>query len=229
MATLETVEHEPRGSATHSVIWLHGLGADGHDFEPIVPALRLHDRPVRFVFPHAPIRPVTINAGFRMRAWYDVVGLERGSPEDVEGIRASGAAVAALVDREVERGVPSSRIVLAGFSQGGAIALHAGLRYPHRLAGLIGLSTYLPRAESTAAETSPANGSLPVFLAHGTEDPIVPIAMGRWTRDELLRHGYPVRFETYPMAHAVSPEEVLDIRAWLLEVWDAMDGPARPG
>jgi phospholipase/carboxylesterase len=197
-----------------AVLWLHGLGADGHDFEPIVPELGLRF-PVRFVFPHAPVRPVTINGGLPMRAWYDILGFERGAEEDAAGIRASAAAVAALVDREVERGMPSQRIVLAGFSQGGAIALHTALREPRPLAGVLALSTYLPLAATLAAERSAANARVPIFMAHGTADPILPLALGESSRRALEVQGYAVEWHVYPMAHSVCLEEVSAIGAWL--------------
>jgi phospholipase/carboxylesterase len=210
---LETVEAAPRGAPELAVIWLHGLGADGHDFEPIVPELRLDVR-VRFVFPHAPIRPVTINGGLPMRAWYDIVGFD-AFVEDAAGIRASAAAVARLVDREVERGVPTERIVLAGFSQGGAIALQLGLREARRLAGVLALSTYLPLAASLAAEKSPGNAALPILMAHGSEDPIIPLAHADASRRVLEREGYAVNWHVYPMAHAVCAPEIRAIGEWL--------------
>jgi phospholipase/carboxylesterase len=212
---LETVERETGPGPAASVIWLHGLGADGHDFEPIVPALRLPGGPeVRYVFPHAPIRPITINGGMKMRAWYDIVALQRGAHEDEAGIRASGEAAAALIQREAERGVPPERVVLAGFSQGGAIALHAGLRHPHRLAGIIALSTYLPRRHA-AAEFDAANRQTPIFMAHGTLDPMIPASLGEESADFLVAEGYDVSFHRYVMPHSVCPQEVEDIRRWL--------------
>ena len=215
---LETVEAAPRGAAELAVIWLHGLGADGHDFEPIVPELRLDAR-VRFVFPHAPIRPVTINGGLPMRAWYDIVGFD-ASVEDAAGIRASAAAVTKLVDREVERGMPTERIVVAGFSQGGAIALQLGLREPRPLAGVLALSTYLPLAASLASEKSAANAAVPIFMAHGSADPIIALAHADASRRVLEHEGYSVDWRVYPMAHAVCVPEIQAIGAWL-------DGVAR--
>ncbi len=215
---LETVEIEPEVPAEASVIWLHGLGADGHDFESLVPELRLPPRPaIRFVFPHAPLRPVTINAGSRMRAWYDIVALDRSAPEDAAGIRESAAGVRALVAREGERGVPPERVVLAGFSQGGAIVLYEGLRHPARLGGLLALSTYLPLANTLADEAHPANAAVPIFMAHGTLDPTVPMALGDGSRRLLVGRGYDVRFRTYPMGHSLCLEEVQDISAFLQE------------
>jgi phospholipase/carboxylesterase len=210
---LETVEPAPRGAAELAVIWLHGLGADGHDFEPIVPELRL-DASVRFVFPHAPIRPVTINGGLPMRAWYDIVGFDAAA-EDAAGIRASAAAVARLIDREVERGMPTERIVLAGFSQGGAIALQLGLREPRRLAGVLALSTYLPLAASLASEKSAANAAVPIFMAHGSDDPIIALAHADASRRALERERYSVDWHVYPMAHAVCAAEIRAVGAWL--------------
>jgi phospholipase/carboxylesterase len=210
---LETVEIAPRGEPELAVIWLHGLGADGHDFEPIVPELRLR-RAVRFVFPHAPIRPVTVNNGLEMRAWYDIVGFDLGAEDDA-GIRASAAAVARLVDREVERGVPAERIVLAGFSQGGAVALQLALREPRRLAGVLALSTYLPLAATLAREKSAASAEVPIFMAHGQYDPMIPLAKAEASRRILEREGYAVDWRVYPMPHAVCAPEIAAIGAWL--------------
>lgn len=215
---LETVEIETGSEPAGAVIWLHGLGADGHDFEPVVPELRLpEDLALRFVFPHAPIRPVTLNAGMRMRAWYDIVAIDRRARQDEEGIRESAAATVELIEREKERGIPAARIVLAGFSQGGAIAIHTALRYPERLAGLIALSTWMPLGETLAVEGSAANRDLPVFMAHGRQDPMVPVALGEQTRETLDAAGYPLEWQTYDMPHAVCPAEIADISAWLQE------------
>jgi phospholipase/carboxylesterase len=212
---LQTVERETAPEPAASVIWLHGLGADGYDFDPIVPALRLPGGPeVRYVFPHAPIRPVTINGGVEMRAWYDIVAIQRGAHEDEAGIRESGDAVAELIRREAERGIPPHRVVLAGFSQGGAIALHAGLRYPERLAGIIGLSTYLPLRHA-AEEFHAANRETPIFMAHGSLDPVVPAVLGDESAKFLAGAGYEVQFKSYVMPHSVCPEEVEDIRRWM--------------
>ncbi len=217
MSLPETVEVEPRTAADASVILFHGLGADGHDFESIVPELRLPASPsVRFVFPHAPLRPVTINGGMRMRAWYDITGLDRRSIQDESGIRESARSADALVGREQQRGIAADRIVLAGFSQGGAIALFAGLRQPARLAGILALSTYLPLADTLAAEAHPASAAVPVFLAHGTLDTLVPPALGEGTRKHLASLGYDVDWHTYPMPHSLCGPEVADIREWLL-------------
>ncbi len=216
---LDCVEVATGENPVASVVWLHGLGADGYDFEPIVPELDIPGIAIRFVFPHAPVRPVTLNAGFAMRAWYDIVGIDRTSPQDLEGIRQSQADVGALIRQEVSRGIEPSRIVLAGFSQGGAVALYAGLRYPERLAGIMGLSTYLPHAADTAAERSAANATTPVFLAHGSMDPVVLPSLGDDTRTLLAQLGYSVDWHSYPVAHGVCPEEIADIRTWLQEIF----------
>jgi phospholipase/carboxylesterase len=216
MDILPAVEHETAANPRWSVIWLHGLGADGHDFAPIVPELVAPGWPaLRFVFPHAPVRPVTVNGGMAMRAWYDIKGLDIASQEDEAGIRASIAAVRALIAREQARGVAPGQIVLAGFSQGGAIALAGGLRLDESLAGIIALSTYLPLAGSLAAERSAANAAVPIFQAHGQADPVVPLALGSASRDALLALGYRVDWHVYPMGHAVCPQEIADLRAWL--------------
>ncbi|GAB3023397.1 alpha/beta hydrolase [Oleiagrimonas citrea] len=218
MTLLETVEKETAPNPTHSVIWLHGLGADGNDFMPIIPVLTAPEWPaLRFVFPHAPVRPVTVNGGMAMRAWYDIKGMDIADKQDAEGIHASMQAVEALIAREIERGVPVEHIVLAGFSQGGAIALNAGLRHVQRLAGIVALSTYLPLAESLADERSAANADTPIFWGHGSQDPVVPQALGEQSRDALAQLGYGVDWHSYPMAHQVSVEEIADLRGWLGE------------
>jgi len=212
---LDTVEIESAPSPDAAVIWLHGLGADGHDFEPVVPQLRLpRELRVRFVFPHAPVRPVTINMGMSMRAWYDILQLG-GGREDEAGIRASQALLEALIARERRRGVLAQRIVLAGFSQGGAIALHTGLRHAERLAGILALSTYLPLAGAVAAEQSALCGELPIFMAHGSVDDMIPIDRARQSRLALERLGCKVEWREYPMPHAVCGEEIADIADWL--------------
>jgi len=219
MSIPESVEVEPRRAADASVILLHGLGADGHDFESLVPELRLPaSTAMRWVFPHAPVRPVTINGGARMRAWYDIAGLDHRAPQDEAGIRASAEAVRLLLAREHERGIASDRIVLAGFSQGGAIALFAGLRESARLAGVLALSTYLPLADLLAAEAHPANAAVPILMAHGTNDSMVPLALADGSRALLLERGYDLDFRTYPMPHSLCAQEVADIREWLLRV-----------
>ena len=214
--TLPTVEHETAANPRHSVIWLHGLGADGNDFAPIVPQLVDPAWPaLRFVFPHAAVRPVTINGGMPMRAWYDIAAADLVMRQDEAGIRASVAEVEALIAREHERGVSSEHILLAGFSQGGAIALAAGLRHAQTLAGIIALSTYVPMLSTLAAERHAANAATPIFWGHGSADPVVPMPRGSESRDLLLALGYTVDWHTYPMAHAVCPEEIADLRSWL--------------
>lgn len=213
---LETVEVETGRNPTGAVIWLHGLGADGHDFEAIVPALvSKDDCPLRFVFPHAPVRPVTLNAGYAMRAWYDIIGLDRFAAQDELGVHAADLEIRALVRRENERGIPTHRIVLAGFSQGGAMALYTGTRLPEKLAGMIGLSCYLLLAPKLAAERSAANLDTPIFMAHGTQDSVVSLQFGEESRRALEAVGYSVEWHTYPMPHAVSPEEASSIANWL--------------
>jgi len=213
---LEGIEIETRPAPTAAVIWLHGLGADGHDFEPIVPELALPpELGVRFVFPHGPMRPVTINNGYVMRAWYDIRLDGSAWREDVEGVRASQQAIEALIARERARGIEARRIVLAGFSQGGAMTYQVGLRHPERLAGLLALSCGLPLAVSVAAEAHPANRDAPIFAAHGTNDDVVSIARGRAARDLLVSLGYAVEWHEYPMPHSVCPEEIADISHWL--------------
>lgn len=214
--TLPTVERETGNNPTHSIIWLHGLGADGNDFAPIVPELVDPAWPaLRFVFPHAPVIPVTVNNGVPMRAWYDIIGVDLLARQDEAGVRQSIGAVAALIARENERGVDDARIVLVGFSQGGAIALAAGLRHPRTLAGIVALSTYVPIHSTLAAERSTANAATPIFWGHGSADPVVPVRRGMESRDLLLGMGYRVDWHTYPMAHAVCAEEIADLRAWL--------------
>ena len=219
---LSCIETETGPNPRHSVIWLHGLGADGNDFAPIVPELRLPaSLPVRFVFPHAPVQPVTINGGMAMRSWYDILVPNLVRIEDEKGIRLSEQAVRALIDREISRGIPAERIVLAGFSQGCAMALMTGLRYPERLGGVAALSGYLPLADRFAAERHAANASTPVFMAHGTQDPVVILKRGEDSRDALKALGHPVQWHTYPMPHSVHPREVADIAAFLKQVLPA--------
>jgi phospholipase/carboxylesterase len=198
------------------VIWLHGLGADGHDFEPIVPELGL-ERPVRFIFPHAPIRPVTINMGMRMRAWYDIFQFG-GGPEDAAGIRDSQKILEGLIAEETRRGLTPKQIVLAGFSQGGAIVLQTGLRHPERLAGILALSTYVPLASTLEAEASPANRDIPIFMAHGEFDDLIPIRRAEASRELLVRLGYKVEWHSYPMPHSVCAPEIADIAKFLAQV-----------
>jgi phospholipase/carboxylesterase len=222
---LDSIEIETGRNPAASVIWMHGLGADGNDFVPIVNELGLDSTPAtRFLFPHAPMRPVTINNGFVMRAWYDVTlgDLEGHSRRaDERGVRESQAQIAALIEREEKRGVAPERIVLAGFSQGGAVALQTGLRFPRKLAGMMALSTYLPLAESLPAEAAPANRQTPIFMAHGLYDPVIPIMMGAGSMTFLTGLGYAVEWRQYPMPHSVCPDEVEDIGAWLRKVLNA--------
>ncbi len=220
---LETLEGATGENPSACVIVLHGLGADGSDFVPVAQALDLSAvGAVRFVFPHAPVRPVTVNGGYRMRAWYDILGSDLQRQEDEAGLRESARAVAALIDRERARGIAANRIVLAGFSQGCAMTLLAGLRYPERLAGLAGMSGYLPLAARTAAERSEANREVPIFLAHGSEDEIVAPARGIASRDALIALGHEVEWHEYPMGHSVCPDEVGALNQWLLRVLGAL-------
>ena len=210
---------EPPKPATAAVVWLHGLGADGHDFEPVAAELgRAGLDDVRFVFPHAPVRPVTINGGMAMRAWYDIAGPELDRRADEEGVRASGEIARALVEEQMARGVAGERIVLAGFSQGGAIALHAGLRLAFRIAGILALSTYLPVPGSLASQAHDANRDAPIFLAHGSQDPVIALALSERSRAVMADLGYIVEVHTYPMPHSVCAEEVRDIANWLARV-----------
>jgi phospholipase/carboxylesterase len=223
---LETVEIETAPRPRAAVIWMHGLGADGHDFAPIVPELGLGAAAaVRFVFPHALPRPVTINRGMVMRAWFDIRSLDGPRLEDEAGVRESQRQIEALVDREKARGIPAARLVLAGFSQGGAMALHTGLRHPERLAGLLALSCALPLADRLAAEASPANRDVPIFMAHGRDDDLIPLTRARRAREVLVGLGYPVDWREYPMGHAVCPAEIRDIGTWLR----GLIGPDRTG
>ena len=218
--TLATIELCPVGEAQATLVILHGLGADGTDFIPLCDALDLRRHgPVRCIMPRAPERPVTINGGMRMRAWYDLLGTDLQRREDEAGLRESARDVHTLIAREVARGVPARRIVLAGFSQGCAVTLLAGLRYPDRLAGLAGLSGYLPLAPSTADERAGANRDVPIFLAHGRDDGVVPIARGSASRDALIALGHDVEWHDYPMEHSVCIEEVKALDAWLQRVW----------
>jgi phospholipase/carboxylesterase len=213
---LPTVEIETAPNPKHAVIWLHGLGADGHDFEPIVPELVDRSWPaLRFVFPHAPVRPVTINGGMPMRAWYDITGMEIAQRQDESGMRTSIAQLEELIAREHERGIAAKNLLLAGFSQGGAIALACGLRHPESLGGIVALSTYLPLAEKTAGEISAANQATPIFQAHGTFDPIVPLPLGKMSCDRLVQLGFHVEWHSYPMAHQVCAEEIDELRKFI--------------
>ncbi|MBS0569984.1 MAG: carboxylesterase [Proteobacteria bacterium] len=213
---LPCIEIETAPNPRHAVIWLHGLGADGNDFAPIVPEL-VASRwpPLRFVFPHAPVRPITINGGMAMRAWYDISGLEIAQRQDEAGIRASIGLLEALIQRESARGIATENVFLAGFSQGGAIVLAGGIRHAQRLGGIVALSTYLPMAEKTDAEAGAANRSTPIFMAHGMLDPTISHALGEMSRDYLLQRGYAVEWHAYPMAHQVCAAEIADLRQWL--------------
>ncbi len=226
---LDAVEINPPGVPTACLIWLHGLGANGHDFEPLVPQLGIVGTfGVRVVLPHAPQRRVTVNAGMRMPAWYDIQALDLHAREDAAGIRQSQQQLQALIGREVASGIPSRRIVLAGFSQGGALALHTGLRYPQPLAGILALSCYLPLWDTLQAEAQEANRSIPVMMMHGTWDPVVPVQLALASRDFLVQQGYAVGWHTWPMQHSVCAEEVTAIREWLLRVL-ASDGQGATG
>lgn len=217
---LECVEVETGADPVGSVIWLHGLGADGHDFEPVVPELRLPTAlPLRFIFPHAPVRPVTLNGGLAMRAWFDILALDKSGPVDEPGIRESVGAVESIVAREIERGVAPAEILVAGFSQGGVIATYLALTYPSRMAGLMALSTYLPMPASLATEQHEAARKLPVFAAHGIQDQVLPLSLGRDLRDWLGNSNVTLTWQEYQMAHAVCPEEIAAIRSFMLDVF----------
>lgn len=216
---LSTIELENGVDPTHTILWLHGLGADGNDFVPIIDELELpSDSRIRFIFPHAPMRPVSINNGFVMRAWYDVLNPNFSQPEDEDGLHDSQRAIEALLEREQQRGIAPERIVLAGFSQGGAMTLQTGLRYPERLAGIMALSCYLPLQQTVAAEAHHANSATSIFMAHGSRDPVVPLTLAAASRRQLLESGYAVEWHEYPMAHTVCVEEMADISAWLKRV-----------
>src|ERR1700722_3811959 len=219
MSMLETIEVETAAKPDAAVIWLHGLGADGHDFEPIVPEIvQRRERAWRFVFPNAPVRPVTINGGMRMRAWYDIKGFDRNSAEDVTGFRETDALVRQLIVREGERGIAANRVVLAGFSQGGAVSVYKAPRISEKLAGVMALSCYLPLGSAFGGQRIPVNDTTPIFMAHGQADATLPIAMGKKSRDFLTAQGYAVEWHDYPMAHAVCAAEIADIREFLLRV-----------
>jgi phospholipase/carboxylesterase len=216
---LETIEVETSAKPNAAVIWLHGLGADGHDFEPVVPDIvQRGERAWRFVFPHAPVRPVTLNGGMPMRAWYDIKGLDRRAAEDIAGFLEADAQVRQLIAHEGERGIPANRIVLAGFSQGGAVSLYTVPRLTQTLAGVMALSCYLPGPGSFVAERVPANNATPIFMAHGQGDNVLPMAMGMQARDFLKAQGYAVEWHDYPMAHSVCAQEIADIRKFLFRV-----------
>ncbi len=217
---LDFIEINPSGDPAAVIIWLHGLGADGHDFEAIVPELRLPaSLPVRYVFPHAPERAVTINGGVVMRAWFDVYDFDLSADSvDQDQFLESADMLRALIENELQSGMASNRIVLAGFSQGGAIVLHTGLQYPKQLAGILAMSMHLPVIPALAPSLSPANKRVPVLMAHGQTDPVIPVSSAIETRQALTALGYTVDWHEYPMAHTVCADEIEDIRTWLLEI-----------
>ncbi len=220
MTILNYIEQNPALPAVATVIWLHGLGASGHDFENIPPVLNLpSDLPVRFIFPHAPTRPVSINAGYIMPAWYDIYSLDRGGREDEAGVLESASHIAQLIEQEEAKGIPSDKIVLAGFSQGAAMALQTALHYPKKLAGVFALSGYLPLSHQFGERLSEANRKIPIYMAHGTQDGVVPLQYAEHSKAYLIQHGYSVEWQTYPMAHEVCLEEIRAISqhliAWL--------------
>lgn len=200
----------------HSIIWLHGLGADGEDFVPVAEQMQLPSA-VRYIFPHAPMQPVTVNGGYVMRAWYDIIAMDIGAQQDEAGIRDSQAEIEKLIAQERARGIAAANIYLAGFSQGGAIALHSGLRHNERLGGIIALSTYLPLSQTLPQEASAACQGIPVFMAHGTEDPIVPYQLGQSSSQKLIDMGYPLDWHEYHMPHSVCMEEIADLERWLAQ------------
>lgn len=216
---LSAVEIETGTSPSFTILWMHGLGADGHDFVPIINELKLpKEKPIRFIFPHAPERPVTINNGYVMRAWYDIRGSDINALEDEVGIRDSQKAIDALIENEIKRGIAAEHIVLAGFSQGGAMALQAGLRQKNKLAGVMALSCYLPLADSLASEAQSANAMIPIFMAHGTFDPVIPLSLAIDSREKLHLANYHAEWHEYPMAHAVCMPLINDIDIWLHQV-----------
>jgi len=228
LKALETINVETGPDPEYTIIWMHGLGADGHDFEPLVPELLNPRLPaLRFVFPHAPVRPVTVNNGYQMRAWYDIMGIERRSAEDFKGIGESADSIGGLIHREHARGISSDRIVIAGFSQGGAMALHLATRHHDRFAGVIALSCYLPLAKEFAASRGTANLATPIFMAHGTQDPVLPYAMGEESRQVLAGAGYAIEWHAYPMPHSLCAQEVADLREFLVRVCAPLTVPAR--
>lgn len=217
---LETIELNTSKNVTGSVIWLHGLGADGNDFAPIIPELNLpKELGLRFIFPHAPVRPITVNLGMSMRGWYDIYQLDSLAREDEQGIRQSQQAIEALIKQEQDKGIPAERIALAGFSQGGAIVLHTGLRFAQPLAGIIALSTYLPLPHQLEAEKNNSNQSIPIYMAHGQYDPVIRHEFAELSKKKLLDSGYAVSWHSYPMEHTVSATELTDIRAWLISIY----------
>jgi len=220
LKALESVIVETGPKPLYSIIWMHGLGADGHDFEPLVPELQAGLPPLRFVFPHAPVRPVTINNGYAMRAWYDIIGIDRRSAEDFKGIGESADSIGGLIHREHARGIASDHILLAGFSQGGAMALHLATRHPDKFAGVIALSSYLPLSRDLSKACDAANLATPIFMAHGTLDPVVPYMLGDESRQVLETAGFKIEWHAYPMQHSLCEPEVADLRGWLRRVCD---------
>ena len=218
MQSHDSVEVVTGENPTGSIIWLHGLGADGHDFEPIVPELRLPAGvPLRFVFPHAPVQPVTINGGMAMRSWYDILSFDSEGRADRDGLLKSSAILEGLIAREIERGIAADKIIIAGFSQGGAVAIHTALQTEHNIAGLMGLSTYMALPDD--AKNAVSRKDLPIFMAHGSVDPVLQMAWGRSSADKLIEAGYEVEWHEYPMAHAVCPQEIADIGVWLSAIY----------
>ena len=216
---LPAIEIESGAHPTHAVLWMHGLGADGNDFVPIVQELELPMKTaIRFIFPHAPQQEVSINGGLVMRAWYDIKNINLNQHEDEKGIRSSQHAITALIGRENQRGIPSRNIILAGFSQGGVMALHVGLHHPEKLGGIMALSSYLPLTHTLRKEAHIANASTQIVMAHGSYDPIIPIQLAKASRQLLLQNGYQVEWHEYPMAHSVCAEELIDISKWLRKV-----------
>lgn len=213
---IESITIKKTSSLNACVIWLHGLGADGHDFEPVVELLNLPY--IKFILPHAPYRPVTLNNGYEMRAWYDIFGLTPDSPQDANGIHAMQIELEGLIAHEISLGTPASRIVLAGFSQGGAMVLHTATRYPEKLAGVLALSTYLPLRDQLLSEHHPANTNTPIWMAHGVDDSVITLHTATLARDALIAAGFNVEWQTYPMAHSVSEPEITDIRTFLQTV-----------
>ncbi len=218
--TLDAIQIDTQAEPDCAVIWLHGLGANGHDFEPVVEQLDLPKSVrARFIFPHAPVRAVTLNNGAHMPAWYDIYGLDMDSEEDVEGIQTIKMAINALIEQQVNQGIQTRRIILAGFSQGGALALYTGLSYPHQLAGLLALSCYLPLYRQLQDYIAQNGQLLPIFLAHGALDDVIPLAFARLAWQLLEQQGFQVRWREYPCAHTVCPQEITDVRGWLLKCW----------
>ena len=216
--SLDCIEINPGSSARWVVIWLHGLGADGHDFEALVPELRLSHLPIRFIFPHAPMRPITINMGMVMRGWYDIVEDDLSKQVDHKGIEKSAAQLGQLIQQEIDAGIPSDHIILAGFSQGGVIVMEAGLRFEKPLAGILALSTYCPTLSTLKLVKNAANQHVPILMAHGEYDPLIPLSLAQSSRDGLKNSGFDVQWVTYPMGHEVCLEEVAVVRQWLLDI-----------